>query len=220
MTVRRRQWQPTPVLLPGKSHGQRSLVGCSPWGREEFRHDWATSLSIFTFMHWRRKWQPTPVFLPGESQRQGAWWAAIYGVTQSRTGLKRLSSSSSSSSMMTVSHLSISENVIRHFHPLEFCQKTVGVRLSCGASVFVWTSNWGLISSWKSILSHSAQASISTLLVSTFLLNGRIHILYIRVRVFNWKASGFPSPECQSALADCEFSTFFSKYRKQFSLLG
>ena len=31
----RRQWQPTPVLLPGKSHGQRSLVGCSPWGREE-----------------------------------------------------------------------------------------------------------------------------------------------------------------------------------------
>ena len=34
-------------------------------------HDWATSLSFFTFMHWRRKWQPTPVFLPGESQ--GRW---------------------------------------------------------------------------------------------------------------------------------------------------
>ena len=33
--VRRRRWHPTPVLLPGKSHGQRSLVGCSPWGREE-----------------------------------------------------------------------------------------------------------------------------------------------------------------------------------------
>ena len=32
---RRRQWHPTPVLSPGKSHGQRSLVGCSPWGREE-----------------------------------------------------------------------------------------------------------------------------------------------------------------------------------------
>ena len=44
-------------------------------------------------MHWRRKWQPTPVFLPGESQRQ---WAAVYGVAQSRTGLKRLSRSSSS----------------------------------------------------------------------------------------------------------------------------
>ena len=35
-------------------------------------HDWATSLSLFTFMHWRRKWQPTPVFLPGESQRRGS----------------------------------------------------------------------------------------------------------------------------------------------------
>ena len=40
--------------------------------------------------------QPTPVFLPGESQDGGAWWAAIYGVAQSRTRLKRLSSSSSS----------------------------------------------------------------------------------------------------------------------------
>ena len=63
------QWHPTPVLLPGKSHGQRSLVGCSPWGCR-VRHDWATSLSLFTFMHWRRKWQPTPVFLPRESQGQ------------------------------------------------------------------------------------------------------------------------------------------------------
>ena len=57
------------------------------------RHDWATSLSLFTFMHWRRKWQPTPVFLPGESQGRGAWWAAVYGVAQSWTRLKRLSSS-------------------------------------------------------------------------------------------------------------------------------
>ena len=58
------------------------------------RHDWAASLSLFTFMHWRRKWQPTPVFLPGESWGWGAWWAPIYGVSQSRTRLKRLSSSS------------------------------------------------------------------------------------------------------------------------------
>ena len=92
----RRWWHPTPVLLPGKSHWQRSLVGCSPWG-PRVRHDWATSLSVFTFMHWRRKWQPTPVFLPWESQGQGAWWAAVYGVTQGQTRLKRLSSSSSSS---------------------------------------------------------------------------------------------------------------------------
>ena len=52
-----------------------------PWTEEPGRlqsmaslgvgHDWATSLSLFTFMHWRRKWQPTPVFLPGESQGRG-----------------------------------------------------------------------------------------------------------------------------------------------------
>ena len=46
-------------------------------------------------MHWRRKWQPTPVFLPGESQGRGSLVAAVYGVTQSRTRLKWLSSSSS-----------------------------------------------------------------------------------------------------------------------------
>ena len=54
---RRRQWQPTPVLLPGKSHGWRSLLGCSPWGLEE--SDTTERLhfhfSLFTFMHWRRK---------------------------------------------------------------------------------------------------------------------------------------------------------------------
>ena len=40
-------------------------------------------------MYWRRKWQPTPVFLPGESRGRGAWWAAVCGVAQSRTRLKR-----------------------------------------------------------------------------------------------------------------------------------
>ena len=48
-------------------------------------------------MHWRRKWQPTPVFLPGESQGREAWWAAVYGVAQSRTLLKRRSRSGSRS---------------------------------------------------------------------------------------------------------------------------
>ena len=41
-------------------------------GSRRVGHNWATSLSLFTFMHWRRKWQPTPVFLPGESQRWGS----------------------------------------------------------------------------------------------------------------------------------------------------
>ena len=60
------------------------------------RHNWATSHSLFTFMQWRRKWQPTPVHVPGESQGQGSLVAAIYGVAQSWTLLKQLSSSRSS----------------------------------------------------------------------------------------------------------------------------
>ena len=79
----RRQWQPTPVLLPGKSHGQRSLVGCSH-GVARSR----TRLSdfTFTFLHWRRKWQPTPVFLPGESQGRGSLVGCrLWGCTESDT---------------------------------------------------------------------------------------------------------------------------------------
>ena len=81
-----------------------------PWAEEpgrlqsmgswRVRHDWATSLSLFTFMHWRKKWQPTPMFLPGESQGRGSLVGAVYGVPQSRTWRKRLSSSSSSSSLL------------------------------------------------------------------------------------------------------------------------
>ena len=63
---------------PGRLHSMGLL---------RVRHHWASSLSLFTFMHWRRKWQPTPVFLPGESHGRGASWAAIYGVAQSRTWL-------------------------------------------------------------------------------------------------------------------------------------
>ena len=89
----RRRWHPTPVLLPGKSHGRRSLVGCSPWGRSEsditerlhfhaLEKEMTTHSSVLA---WR---------IPGTE----AWWEAIYGVAQSWTRLKRLSSSSSSSS--------------------------------------------------------------------------------------------------------------------------
>ena len=49
-------------------------------------HDWATSLSLFTFMHWRRTWQPTPVFLPGESQgRRSLVGCRLWGCTESDT---------------------------------------------------------------------------------------------------------------------------------------
>ena len=73
-----------------------------PWAEEPGRlqsmgslrvgHDWATSLSLFTFMCWRRKWQPTPVFLPWESQGWGSLVGCHLWVAQSRTWLKQLSS--------------------------------------------------------------------------------------------------------------------------------
>ena len=86
--------------------------GLQSMGSLRVRHDWVTSRSLFTFMHWRRKWQPTPVFLPGESQDGGAWWAAVYGVSQSRTRLKQLSSSSSSSSMVILKQSSVPQSVM------------------------------------------------------------------------------------------------------------
>ena len=53
-------------------------------GSRRVRHDWVTSLSFFSFMHWRRKWQPTPVFLPGESQGRGSLVGCrLWGCTES-----------------------------------------------------------------------------------------------------------------------------------------
>ena len=55
-------------------------------GVARVRHDWATSLSFFTFTHWRRKWQPTPVFLPEESQGRGSLvGCCLWGHTESDT---------------------------------------------------------------------------------------------------------------------------------------
>jgi len=95
-SVQRRQWHPTPVLLTGKSHGQRSLVGCSPWGcwgsdRTEWLH-FHFSLSCIG----EGNGNPLQCSCLENLRDGGAWWAAIYGVAQSWTWLKRLSSSSSS----------------------------------------------------------------------------------------------------------------------------
>ena len=83
---RRRQWHPLQYFcLENPTDG--GAWWAAVHGVARVGHDWATSLSLFTFMRWRRKWQPTPVFLPGESQG----WEAVSGVTQSRTRLKQLS---------------------------------------------------------------------------------------------------------------------------------
>ena len=93
--LRRRQWQPTPVLLPGKSHGRRSLVGCSPWGHEQ--SDTTERLRFHFSLSWIGEGNGNPLQCSClENPRDwGAWWAAVYGVSQSRTRLKWLSSSSS-----------------------------------------------------------------------------------------------------------------------------
>ena len=87
---------PSLDLFPEKAMAPHSstLAWKIPWTEEPGRrqsmgshrveHDWATSLSLFTFMHWRRKWQPTPLFLPGESQgRGGLVDCCLWGRTES-----------------------------------------------------------------------------------------------------------------------------------------
>ena len=93
-TWRRRQWHPTPVLLPGESHGRRSLVGCGPWGLWELD---TTERLHFHFLFsciGGGNGNPLQCSCLENPRDGGAWWAAVYGVSQSRTRLKRLSSSS------------------------------------------------------------------------------------------------------------------------------
>ena len=89
-----RQSHPTPVLLPGKSHGRKSLEDCSPCGRWESdtteRLHFHVSLSCIG----ERNGNPLQCSCLENPRDGGAWWAAFYGVTQSQTRLKRLSSSS------------------------------------------------------------------------------------------------------------------------------
>ena len=90
----RRQWRSTPVLLPGKSHGRGSLVGCSPWGlKESDTTEWLHfhfSLSCIG----EGNGDPLQCSCLENPRDGGAWWAAVYGVTQSQTRLKRRSRSS------------------------------------------------------------------------------------------------------------------------------
>ena len=94
----RRQWHPTPVLLPRESHGWSSLVGCSSWGREELDTTEQLHFHFSLSCTGEGNGNPLQCSCLENSRDGGAWWAAVYGVTQSRTQLKRFSSSSSSSS--------------------------------------------------------------------------------------------------------------------------
>ena len=92
----RRQWHPTPVLLPGKSHGWGSLVGYSPWGRKESHTTEQLHFHFSLSCIGEGNGNPLQCSCLENPRDVGAWWAAVFGVAQSWTRLKRLSSSSKS----------------------------------------------------------------------------------------------------------------------------
>ena len=133
----RRQWHPTPVLLPGKSHGRRSLVGCSPWGR------WDSDTTECLHLHFSlscigggngNPLQCSCLENPGDG---GAWWAAVYGVAQSRTRLKRLSSSSSSS-IPTLGGDTVSSNKLNEMSKKKMFQMRWYLNTSIKCSVRIY----------------------------------------------------------------------------------
>ena len=107
------QWHPTPVLLLGKSHGRRSLEGCSPWGR------WGSDTTERLHFHFslscigEGNGSPLQCSCLENPRDREAWWAAVYGVAQSRTWLKRLSSSSSRTDALTQLQCSLMKSKIK-----------------------------------------------------------------------------------------------------------
>ena len=93
MCHRRRQWQPTPVLLPGQAHGQRSPVGCSPWSHAESDTTEQLHFHLSLLCIGEGNGNPLHYSCMENPRDRGTWWAAVYGVAQSQTRLKWLSSS-------------------------------------------------------------------------------------------------------------------------------
>ena len=114
---RRRQWHPTLVLLPGKSHGRRSLEGCSPWGH------WGSDTTERLHFHFSLwcigEGNSNPLQCSClENPRDGvAWWAAVYGVAQSRRQLSDLAAASTVSSTPTQTCMVYSyHEVVKYTH--------------------------------------------------------------------------------------------------------
>ena len=81
----RRRWHPTPVLLPGKSHGRRSPVGCSPWGLSELDRTERLHFHFSPSCIGEGNGNPLQYSCLENPRDGGAWWAAVYEVAQSRT---------------------------------------------------------------------------------------------------------------------------------------
>ena len=144
-------------------------------------HDWAPSLSLFTFMHWRRKWQPTPVFLLENPRDGGAWRAAVYGVAPSRTRLKRLSSSSSSRVITEDPLLWGSLCFQLHWCSPSFYVAIVSASFSCSLAEEMETTTWNSISVITSILFLLFELSINPLYTQLTIL-----ILTTRMVSISW----------------------------------
>ena len=129
---------PTPVLLPGKSHGRRRLVGCSPWGCEE--SDMTERIHFHFSLSCIGKGNGNPLQCSClENPRDGgAWWAAVYGVAQSQTGLKQLSSSSSNNGSALQCYRSVETKFhFQNFH--QFLKLCVPIPTSLTVSPFLLT---------------------------------------------------------------------------------
>ena len=131
----------TPVLLPGKSHGQRSLVGCSPWGC--YKSDTTEWLPFHFSLSCIGEGNGNPLQCSClENPRDGgAWWAAVYGVAQSRTRLKRLRSSSSR--WLSSKEISL---LMQKTLETQVCSMSwedpLGKKMAQHSSIFAWTIPW------------------------------------------------------------------------------
>ena len=127
----RRQWHPTPVLLPGKSHGRRSLVGCSPWGR------WGLDTTQWLHFHFslscfgEGNGNPLQCSCLENPRDGGAWWAAIYGVEQSWTRLKWLSRENTKGSFKMFTYIKWILKHLNHCSFLDISQKQLIVSTTC-----------------------------------------------------------------------------------------
>ena len=153
----RREWHPTPVLLPGKPHGRRSLVGCSPWGREESDTTEWLHFHFSLLCIGEGNGNPLQCSCLENPRDRGAWWAAVSGVAQSRTRLKQLSSSSSN----LTEHSELSSVVLRSE------QRSKKSGMCC----FTWKMCWislhsvqgdVLVMVWPLSLSHLWESACDT----------------------------------------------------------
>ena len=166
---RRRQWHPTLVLLPGKPHGWRSLVGCSPWGR------WGSDTTEQLHFHFsvscigERNGNPLQWSCLENPRDRGAWWAAVYGVAQNQTRLKQLSSSSSRDIFnfsKIISHsinlLNLFVSYISHTAPMESFQFSI-YKITSFANTDDFTScfpGWMPFNSVSCVLSQARTSSV------------------------------------------------------------